>query len=654
MDENEDNHRYLFDQVSSTLCSKPIGMGPEDCFSSRKKSICQQYGKCRLFEKTVAQLDYVLSSTNEQIFLSACPGSGKTEVVGLKAAYEIKTWRQRYKGMSFLTFTNNAASVIRNRITQVSGSDAVGYPHYVGTIDSWLHRYIAHPYGHLVTGFLGKDGDRSIRLVDNSSNVGFLSNYQTKYPFNRQGEIKANKYFYDLLDKSVVFWSGNNGLDTRRNTWHLESWQQTQLEEAKKKFLKAGFATYQDIELICHKVLNDPIIAKRIAQRFSFMIIDECQDLSTNQLVLLSQLIDAGILIHFVGDLDQSIYSFKGVNPNEINTFIQSREYNQLELSDNFRSPQPIVDLSSHLVNKSNITGRGQEVENPMCVYLTYSDEADMATLPSKFAEIVASRDIIKLDNSAILARNYGIIGKIRSHGNSGQKSKAYYPAIAIQAWKGPSRSLEQTEEAVLLMGKYLSECLFPSQSSNSKSYYCPEGVSSAITWRIFISRVLHACSEDNNISNLQQKWAQWGIRFRDEIVNILQQCAQKFDDINLPNNIRSALGYRIPNGQSNKVVQESLGTPSNSEKVIIRITTIHKTKGETLDAVLLVSSMTLQGGGSGHWHKWVEDPKSENARFAYVACSRPKYLLVWAIPENSLDGDYRKSLTDMGFSSCQ
>lgn len=654
MVENDDNHQYLFNQVSGIICSKPIDMGPEDCFSSRKKLICQQYGKCRLFEKTVAQLDYVLSSTNEKIFLSACPGSGKTEVVGLKAAYEIKSWQQRYKGMAFLTFTNNAASVIRNRITQVSGSDAVGYPHYVGTIDSWLHRYIAHPFGHLVTGYLGIDGDRSIRLVDNSSNVGFLSNYQTQFSFNQRGPIKANKYFYDLLDKSVVFWSGNNLLDTTRNNWHLEPWQQTQLKEAKKTFLQAGFATYQDIELICHKVLNNTIIAKRIAHRFPFMIIDECQDLSTNQLVLLSQLIDAGILIHLVGDLDQSIYSFKGVNPNEINAFIQSREYNQLELSDNFRSPQPIVDLSSHLVNKSSITGHGQDAENPICVYLTYSDEVDMTTLPSKFVEIVASRDNINVENSAILARNYSIIGKIRSHGNSGQKSKAYYPAIAIQAWKGPSRSLEQTEEALLLMGKYLSESLFPSQTSNSKSFYCPEGVSSAIKWRIFISRVLIACSENDAVSNFQQTWAQWGRRFRGEIENILQQCAQEFDVINLPNNIRSALGYRIPNGQSNKVVQESLGTPSNSEKVIIRITTIHKTKGETLDAVLLVSSMTLQGGGSGHWHKWLEDPKSENARFAYVACSRPKYLLVWAIPENSLDIDYRKSLTDLGFSPYQ
>ena len=41
---------------------------------------------CRLQEKSDEQLEYILSSKSENIYLEACAGSGKTEVLGIKAA----------------------------------------------------------------------------------------------------------------------------------------------------------------------------------------------------------------------------------------------------------------------------------------------------------------------------------------------------------------------------------------------------------------------------------------------------------------------------------------------------------------------------------------------------------------------------------------
>ncbi len=69
-----------------------------------------------------------------------------------------------------------------------------------------------------------------------------------------------------------------------------------------------------------------------------------------------------------------------------------------------------------------------------------------------------------------------------------------------------------------------------------------------------------------------------------------------------------------------------------------IRITTIHQVKGETHDATLLVSSPDRRGGKGGHWSEWLDTSgdDGEYARFAYVASSRPKYLLAWAVPESS------------------
>jgi superfamily I DNA/RNA helicase len=105
-------------------------------------------------------LRYVVSPNTKNVFLKACPGSGKTEVVALKAAFEFRNWNKKNKGVAILAFTNNATDVISERVREYAGIEKTSYPHFVGTIDSWLHRYIAHPFGHLATGYKGRADDR--------------------------------------------------------------------------------------------------------------------------------------------------------------------------------------------------------------------------------------------------------------------------------------------------------------------------------------------------------------------------------------------------------------------------------------------------------------------------------------------------------------
>lgn len=71
------------------------------------------------------------------------------------------------------------------------------------------------------------------------------------------------------------------------------------------------------------------------------------------------------------------------------------------------------------------------------------------------------------------------------------------------------------------------------------------------------------------------------------------------------------------------------------------RKTTIHGSKGETHDVTILISS--AHDGGESHWKRWTKDPDSEAARFAYVASSSPKELLIWA--EKALKPEEREQL---------
>lgn len=78
-----------------------------------------------------------------------------------------------------------------------------------------------------------------------------------------------------------------------------------------------------------------------------------------------------------------------------------------------------------------------------------------------------------------------------------------------------------------------------------------------------------------------------------------------------------------------------------------LRYETIHQVKGETHDATVVVSSLQ-KGIHLSHWKEWLADPTSEGARFAYVASSRPRHMLIWAVKK--LKADEIKTLTGLGF----
>jgi DNA helicase-2/ATP-dependent DNA helicase PcrA len=79
-----------------------------------------------------------------------------------------------------------------------------------------------------------------------------------------------------------------------------------------------------------------------------------------------------------------------------------------------------------------------------------------------------------------------------------------------------------------------------------------------------------------------------------------------------------------------------------------LRITTIHDVKGETFEALMLISSKDRRSKG-GHFEQWLrpEPGNEEYQRFSYVACSRPEHLLVVATPP--LSENQLQELVDLG-----
>jgi len=660
-------HKELFNIIAAIICKKPYCMTAKACFSKNTNSLCRDYNRCRLHEKTLEQLEYVQCPIAESIFLRACPGSGKTEVVGLKAAYEINLWQHLNKGIAVLTFTNNAANEIVDRVTQFSGATRAAYPHFIGTIDKWLHGYVANPSAHLRTEYIGKNGDRSLRIIETGYQADWLSSFRAPTNYvsgtGRRSPIYANNYFLDV-ETNLFHIRPLGGSDwiTHEKFYDSPKFAEFRSDKAwltkqklfdgfrdnKIKFWKAGFCTYQDIEFLAFSILDDNKndIAAMLSKRFPLIIIDECQDLSWIQLRVLEILHKQGSILHFVGDLNQAIYSFKEVFPKKVKEFADEKEFTEMLLDENFRSVQPIVDLCGKLSNQGAINGRSMNDDQdlqPSCILFTYSPDR-LHKLPQQFLQYLVVNGL-NTSNSVILARGKKLIGKLCTGLIEGHTGKAELPTKAILLWK--TEDWDRQKNALQTMGKYISTIYFSGNSVDSRNQYCPESITSKIKWRTFLANVLKACGNISDLVDLNMLWSEWSKAFKREFSEIVSEAAEK-QELEL---INIVCKYRCPNGKASKQLSDYfVGISRGQEAPNIRITTIHQVKGETHDATLLVSSLDSRGGKGGHWSEWLDASVNdgEHARYAYVASSRPKYLLAWAISESDNEGIIR--LQELGF----
>ncbi len=573
------------------------------------------------------QVEYIYHYLKQSSFLKACPGSGKTEVIGIKAGYEIHKWDSYFSGLAVVTFTTSAAKELNDRIRKYGAISSESFPHFIGTFDSWIHNYILQPFSHYLTGYEGKDGDKSLRLVDEESSAGFLSNYTTNIFKNGQTRpVKVTEYYYD-------FQNNIQGQDDRIDSF-LKSITSgidlNNLKENKKKFIKAGFATYADAEWLCNFLLDKyPILLEKLAQRFPAIIVDECQDLSNGQINILELLRNKGTNLHFVGDLNQSIYEFRKVNPQDILTYIQDSGFKIFELTSNYRSCQPIVDVTERILgNQQNIIAHQVQLCQQPCLLWQY-DNQTFSQLPQRFANFVDTNGLDK-KGSVILARGKTTISGLRTQSDKYSYSKSELLALALHCWHKTERNVEDLNNALFYLGRAL--CLLGYNGQGSpRNQYRPDTFEH-VQWRLLLKNIL----ERGNtiypfVENGQDAiWTNWIPKLKQYLQSVwpeLEGQTVAWNDVKAK--------IKSPSGKTTQPVKDICSQTGISNP--FRTTTIHSVKGETLNAVLLVSHINKQSKG-GHFSHWLKEGNfdPEHIRFAYVAMSRPKHALIIATPQLS------------------
>jgi hypothetical protein len=225
-----------------------------------------------------------------------------------------------------------------------------GYPHFLGTLDSFINTYIFLPFGHLVM----KSGRRPELwgAPHNDKEPGFW-----KTRLCNQNQCKLNDFTYDHNGAIIhVRYSDTRGMNCSEPGKPCIS--------AKKRLAAQGIATQSDASYWASRVLQSyPVVAAALARRFPVLMVDEAQDTSATQMDIIERLVAAGLSeVMLVGDPDQAIYEWREAEPALFATKCADWAARSTTLDENWRSSQHICDLASRVSS----LGRRITARNPI------------------------------------------------------------------------------------------------------------------------------------------------------------------------------------------------------------------------------------------------------------------------------------------------
>lgn len=585
------------------------------------------------------QLNYISQGIEKSTYLDACPGSGKTEVISIKCAREFSTWSKKNSGMAVLSFTNSASRELEQRIRKYNPNGGAFYPHYVGTFDSWLHKFFLQPHGWAIFKNEPKRGDRKFVIVSDSERMEYMSgfDYSLVAKGGKTPPVGVNQFDYsDLQSRQIKIGNARKELSAK---------QVEDLQVKKRSWFEAGYATYDDVSFIVRRLIGQKrCLARIIAGRFPVVLIDECQDLSAVQNGLLEILKEEGASIHYIGDLRQSIYGYRKASPEKTREFIRNNNLEYLQLLRNYRSGQSIVNVCIKQQGlTTRINGLDDAIPSP-CWYWEYNQE-NLNKLQFYFEQTVEKLGF-SVSDSAIVARGQSIISRLQGPRGSKNKNNAELLANSLFQWGSMPRASARLDDAIRSMGKLLSKTLYSGKGIETE-YYCPDSVN-AIQWRGHISHVITIFLDEEllpfDVQDCRLTWTQFAGKARE----IFKRRAQDMGFSELES-VLCSRGIRAPSRRGGTMVISDFFVTTDTTSTAITPRSIHSVKGMTFDSVLCVSALDRKSNG-GHIAQWLStESEDESTRFAYVAWSRPRNLLILAIPE-ATDKKIRCRLESFGF----
>ncbi|HPO14740.1 MAG TPA: UvrD-helicase domain-containing protein [Candidatus Hydrogenedentes bacterium] len=282
------------------------------------------------------------------VLVLAGAGSGKTRVIIERLVWLVQERGVDPRHLLAMTFTNKAALEMKDRFAARVGADRAG---------AWLGTF--HAFGLVA---LRRDMDRlgrpkNFTVFDDSDQLSLMKKLVKDLPDR----------FEAVSPREALTWISRLKQKAAEPVWDKDPFDS--LEESCREvwvryhaaLLRAAAVDFDDLLSLVVKLLHKHAdIRERYQQRYQHVLIDEYQDTNHAQYLIAHHLSEAHGNIFAVGDEDQSIYSWRGADINNILDF--ARDFPNariIRLEQNYRSTKPILDAANALVaNNFNRLGK--------------------------------------------------------------------------------------------------------------------------------------------------------------------------------------------------------------------------------------------------------------------------------------------------------
>ena len=282
------------------------------------------------------------------LLIVAGAGSGKTRVLTRRIAHLLRSGEALPGEILAITFTNKAASEMKERIEALIGP-AARYM-WVSTFHSACVRILRRDAAAagLKSTFSIYDSADSKRLITNiAKDMGLDSKRHSPRAF--QAKISSLKN--ELVTPEEYAAQAENAKNPAERTI---AQIYTQYQE---RLRTANAVDFDDLIALTVRLLaENPGIREGYRRRFRHVLVDEYQDTNTAQYRLVRELVgdDPRADLTVVGDSDQSIYAFRGATIRNIIEFEQDfPSARTIVLEQNYRSTQTILSAANAVIKEN-------------------------------------------------------------------------------------------------------------------------------------------------------------------------------------------------------------------------------------------------------------------------------------------------------------
>ncbi len=285
------------------------------------------------------------------LLITAGPGTGKTHTLTHRIAHLIPALKNN-ENILALTFTNKAARQMQERLSVLGVSQSQVF---IGTFHGFCLGILRHYFEFTA---LPKD-------------------FKVAHPDEITGFDKATLERISQMKSSQLAISPDEEYKTYQRYLRQKCW-----------------IDFDDILREALLLLGDEKVAEELQARYRYILVDEYQDSNIVQNLILKELVRKGVLLTAIGDVNQSIYGFRGSRVELFHRFKDDfSPATILTLQENYRAAPSLLKAAGQVMGGVDLLAK-LSTHGKLVIHQATTDRAEADYVAHQIEKLIGGLDM--------------------------------------------------------------------------------------------------------------------------------------------------------------------------------------------------------------------------------------------------------------------